>query len=224
MRLRGFLFCTALLTMNLINVKAAPPFSLSESGPEDPWAYATSPVAAPLPRMPSPLLEQDKVLGAAYYDALNILSSENSCSQFFGGPTGSVMVLNRLMSQVRKDYFANSIGMRMSGEVTSGFNSITKTRYRMFDKVSINANGPFYRKKVSPTEPTIPRLGGYEPNTRQVRALILLHELGHLMKGDDGNWLLPDDGKAEAVSRENSQKIEEVCGEQINNLTKAGTK
>jgi hypothetical protein len=44
------------------------------------------------------------------------------------------------------------------------------------------------------------------------------------MKGDDGNWLLPDDGKAIGVSQENSRKIEDVCGEQIKRLTRDGSK
>ena len=48
--------------------------------------------------------------------------------------------------------------------------------------------------------------------------LILLHELGHLMKRNDGNWLLADDNKADTVSRDNSKKILEVCGEQIKAL------
>ena len=222
MRLRGILFCTALMMISLSNVNAAPPFPEDDTTGER-RVYATGPTA-PLVRMPSPLVEHDKILGEAYSDTLGILSEENSCSQFFGGPTGSVMVFNRLMSQVRKDYLSNTIGMRMSGEVISWFNMETKTRYRMFDKVSINANGPFYRKKISPTEASIPRLGSYEPNSKEVRVLILLHELGHLMKGDDGNWLLPDDGKAEATSHDNSQKIEDVCGKQIKQLTKTSTK
>jgi hypothetical protein len=36
-----------------------------------------------------------------------------------------------------------------------------------------------------------------------------------MMKGPDGNWLLPDDGGNEELSRNNSFKIEKVCGEQI---------
>lgn len=48
--------------------------------------------------------------------------------------------------------------------------------------------------------------------------LILLHELGHVMKGKDGKLLLPDDGKSEELSRNNSRKIEEVCGDQIKGL------
>jgi hypothetical protein len=223
MKLSEFLFCTALVTVNVMSVSAAPPFTEIDPESSDPWSAASASSEA-APRLPSPLLAQDKVLSEAYRNALSILSSENSCSAFFGGATGAVVVFNRLMSQVRKDYFGHSIGMRMSGAITSGYNLTTKTRYRMFDKMSLNANGPFYRQKVSPSEPTIPRLGSYPPNTKEVRVLILLHELGHLMKGDDGNWLLPDDGKAEAISHNNSQKIEDACGEQIKSLNRTSTK
>jgi len=79
----------------------------------------------------------------------------------------------------------------------------------------LNTNGPFYRKRLSQAEPTMPRIGTFEPNTREIRVLIFLHELGHVIKGEDGKWLLPDDGKSDDLSRQNSQKIEDVCGEQI---------
>jgi hypothetical protein len=49
---------------------------------------------------------------------------------------------------------------------------------------------------------------------------MFLHELGHLIKGQDGKWLLPDDGQSAETSRSNSEKIEEVCKEQIRNVGK----
>ena len=88
----------------------------------------------------------------------------------------------------------------------------------MFDRVMINSNGPFYRQRVPYSFAQIPGLGTFQANTKEVRVLMFLHELGHAIKGDDDNWLLPDDGKDDQLSRRNSQKIEEVCGEQIKAL------
>jgi len=99
-------------------------------------------------------------------------------------------------------------------------NSETKKAFRLFDKVSVNTNGPFYRRKFIDSMPTIPGVGSFPPNSREVRALILLHELGHLVKGPEGNWLLPDDGKDELLSDLNSRKIESICGDRIRSLSK----
>jgi len=52
---------------------------------------------------------------------------------------------------------------------------------------------------------------------------MLLHELGHVVRGESGAWLLPDDGADESKSRNNTQKIEDICGDQIKNLGKGDT-
>jgi len=168
---------------------------------------------------PAPaLIAEDEVLESVYYNTLAILSTSNSCSDFFGGPTASMEVFSRLMGQVRKEFLSPSIAMRMQGETINAEDLRTNTRYRLFSKISINANGPFYRKTNFRSERTIFGVGSFAPNTREVRVLILLHELGHLMKGPDGTWLLPDDGSKEELSRDNSRKIEKVCRDQISSL------
>jgi hypothetical protein len=170
------------------------------------------------------MVSQDRIFGQAYNDALNILSKDNECSEFFGGPGNSVDVFNRLMSNVRKSYVPTGIGIRMSGQTTTVLNARTKREFRLFETVEINANGPFYRKRFSNADPSIPRVGRFEPNTKEVRVLMLLHELGHAVKGDNGDWLLPNDGHDEDLSRTNSLKIEEVCGDEIKNLRKSDSK
>jgi hypothetical protein len=52
---------------------------------------------------------------------------------------------------------------------------------------------------------------------------MFLHELGHVVQGASGDWLLPDDGFDDSTSRENTKKVENVCGEQIKNLSKGDT-
>ncbi len=167
---------------------------------------------------PSPLVAKDKVLGSAYFNTLRILSRENSCSAFFGGSGAATDVFKKMIARVRKDFQDATIGMSMSGATVKVRNELTKKDYRLFDRVTINTNGPFYRKRISRSDQAPPRLGTFEPNTHEVRVLMFLHELGHVIKGEDGNYLLPDDGTDEALSLQNSQKITDVCGEQIKSL------
>jgi hypothetical protein len=49
--------------------------------------------------------------------------------------------------------------------------------------------------------------------------LIFLHELGHVVKGRDGKWLLPSDGHDMALSGRNSTAVEKVCGDEIKGLS-----
>jgi hypothetical protein len=170
--------------------------------------------------LPSPLITEDKVLGSAYYDTLSILSANNECSDFFGGPSASVGIFNELMAKVRKTYLSSSIGIRMSGDAIHVFNMATKSKYRLFKNVSINVNGPFYGRKSSISQPSRYGIGTFKPNTKEARVLMFLHELGHIVKGQSGKWLLPDDGLNDAQSRDNTKKIEEVCGNQIKSLGK----
>jgi len=228
MRRREFLMVIALLTIALVSAKANPAAvsknaSRDEQVPVSEVDIETDAEVSPIEMLsvePSPLISKDKALGAAYFNTLSILSSNNTCSAFFGGPPASVEVFKQLIGKVRKDYVPRTIGIHMSGETVNISNAVTKTEYRLFDRVLINANGPFYRNRVSQSDRALPRIGTFQPNTNEARVLMFLHELGHVMKGEDGNWLLPNDGKDENLSRLNSQKIEDVCGKQIKALGK----
>ena len=168
---------------------------------------------------PSRLISEDGVIRSAYYDTLNILGTSNECSEFFGGPDKALDAFNDLIGKVRKEFFAPSIGIRMSGATTNVFSMKTRSKHRMFDKVSINTNGPFYRHRVAETQPSVLGIGRFQPNTREARVLMLLHELGHMVEAD-GKWLLPDDGRDAELSRINTRKVEDACGDQIRNMGK----
>jgi hypothetical protein len=219
MRLRDFLKATTLMSLTLITGlgNRLPPALLERTECEDDYLKAGTPPRAALPTPPETVF-QDKVLESVYYNTLFILSTSNRCSDFFGGSAPAMQVFNQLMGQVRKDALASTVAMRMNGYTTNGEDARTGARYRLFSKVSINTNGPFYKKKTFNSERSVFGVGSFGPNTREVRLLILLHELGHVMRGPDGNWLLPDDGGNEEISRNNSRKIEEVCGDQIKGL------
>ena len=240
MRIREFSVGMALLTISLVGATAKAPDTPSNvSGNEemrkseveveavaaDPDRRGAAPVEVNelLSAAPSTLISKDKLLASAYFKTLSILSRNNVCSDFFGGPATAVDVFTQLISKVRKNYFPATIGISMSGETVNVRNEKTKKEYRLFERVLLNTNGPFYRKRTSQAEPTIPGIGTFELNTPEIRVLMFLHELGHVIRGEDGKWLLPDDGKSDNLSRLNSQKIEDVCGEQIKGLRNRNT-
>lgn len=218
MRLRDFLIAAMLMPLTLITGlgNPLPPDLIDRPDFEGDRLKPGEPRRSVPP--PPVFISKDSVLESVYYNTLAILSTNNRCSDFFGGPAASMEVFGQLMGQVRKEYLSPSIAMRMRGNITIAEDVRTNARYRLFDKVTINANGAFYRRKNFRSEQAVPGVGSFGANTREVRVLILLHELGHLMRGHDGDWLLPDDGGKDELSRSNSRKIEEVCGDQIKGL------
>jgi hypothetical protein len=224
MRLRDFCRATTFMSLTVITSLAntLPPalinrMEINRTECEVDYLRVGEPVKS-APPLPSEFIAKDQVLEAVYYNTISILSTSNRCSEFFGGPAASVQVFNQLMGQVRKDSLSSTVAMRMHGATFNAEDARTGVRYRLFSKVSINTNGPFFKKKNFNSERSVFGVGSFGPNTREVRVLILLHELGHLMRGQDGTWLLPDDGGNEEISRNNSYKIEEVCGNQIKSL------
>jgi hypothetical protein len=158
-------------------------------------------------------------LDQALQDATSILSKNNPCSRFFGDTKTAEKVLPRLASRFQIRLLRNSrIGLEMSGPFTYFDQTEKHVAYRLFDAASINLRGPFFKAKVFPADPYVPPVGGFRPNTREARVLILLHEMAHLLKGQDGNWLIPDDGDNPALSQQNTELIESQCRAQILSL------
>ncbi len=169
-------------------------------------------------QLPSLLSRRPAPIREAYSDASGILTDDNSCSRFFGGAGAGLEVLTNMIERSRLTKLDTRVGIRMSGSPVSVTNKETGLSYRLFGRVEVNAYGPFNTKQRFPTDEYIPHVGSFPPATREVRVLMLLHELGHLMKGSDGNWLLPDDGNNEEQSRKNNLMIESQCGDQIKGL------
>lgn len=219
MRLRDFFKGATLISLTVITSLAntLPPALMNRTECEPDPLRIGEPARSALP-IPPEIISQDEVLESVYYNTLSILSTSNRCSDFFGGPTASVPVFNQLMGLVRKDSLSSTVAMRMHGITTNAEDARTGVRYRLFSKVSINLNGPFFKRKNFNSERSVFGVGSFAPNTREVRILILLHELGHLMRAQDGTWLLPDDGGNEQISRNNSRRVEEVCGDQIESV------
>ncbi len=156
-------------------------------------------------------------LDKAYVDAFTILRDDNACSRMYGGP-GAVQALNELMGILRPAYLDRSIAVRMSGITTMFRNAQTGFSYRMFAKAEINMNGSFYRGNT-PLAGHVPMVADYQPNTRKTRVALLLHELGHLVRGNDKKWVLSDDGNDLDLSAKNTEHVVKVCRDEIESVT-----
>lgn len=181
------------------------------------WNEVPLPVLMPLPLE---LLSLDKVCHVAYLDAFNILKDDNSCSRFFGGSASSVEVLNKLALQMqRKRLIDRGIGIRMSGRFTHVENMRTGFSYRLFDNALVNTNGPFYsRVPFGAASAQYQHVGRFPSYTRGARVLMLFHELGHLIQGSNGHWLIPDDFNNYKRILENTTAVEARCKKQLRSL------
>lgn len=189
-----------------------------------PIAYAGSPPINLVftPRLALMIISKDErklnELDKAYIDAFTILREDNACSRLYGGPV-AIEALNELFRAVRPAYLDRHIAVRMSGETTMYRNATTGFSFRMFEKAEINMMGSFYRGN-SPSERRVPLIADFQPNTRKTRVALLLHELGHLVRGADNKWVLSDDGNDFDLSVKNTQRVVDVCRKEIDSVTR----
>jgi hypothetical protein len=106
----------------------------------------------------------------------------------------------------------------MTGESTIVVSARTGFTFRLFEKAEINLDGPFYQGSAAFVRGRVPQIGPFESNTREARATAVLHELGHLIRGRNGQWLLPNDGEDSGKSEANTRRVLDVCGEEIRAL------
>ena len=213
----------------LVNTDTALPQPSPESGAEDatktstvehPPAVVESKTAARIVPKSLTFINPKKLtpLEKAYLDAFTILREENSCSQLYGG-SHVIIALNEMVGMLRPTYMDRKTGVRMSGETTMRLDSPTGLTFRLFEKAELNLDGLFYKGNSLYTA-HIPSIGIFPPNTREARVTVLLHELGHLVRKANKQWVLPDDGNDADRSRENTAKVIAVCGKQIEGLSK----
>jgi hypothetical protein len=119
---------------------------------------------------------------------------------------------------MKTTYIDARIAMRMSGPTMSVTSRKYDFSFRLFDKAELNLRGSFYHGNAFSNHETVPSIGSFLPNTREVRVTILLHELGHLVEKSHQTWLLPNDGNNQSLSHKNTLQIIAVCGEQIRQL------
>ena len=146
-----------------------------------------------------------------------ILSKDNPCSRFFGGQA-SRAALDRLFERLKVVSAPSSLGIRMFGTILVIMNVQTGLTFRIFERAEINQSGAFFKTKRFPNEPLVPRVGSFPAATPEARVLMILHELGHTILGNNGKWLLPDDGGNTSLSANNTAIIEKQCEKQIRTL------
>jgi len=150
----------------------------------------------------------------AYLDAFTILNDDNQCSRLFGGRY-AISALNEFVHRLKPTYLERNVAIRMSGSITTMQSNKTGFSFRVFDKTEINLGGSFFHNLGH-----APVVSNYQPNTRESRVVVLLHELGHLVKGADNNWVLPDDGGDRSLSVENTRHVVSACRKQIESVSK----
>jgi hypothetical protein len=160
---------------------------------------------------------QPQLVHEAYHSASLILSEDNPCSRFFGGPS-STEALDQLFDHLKLISATTSLGIRMYGTTMVIMNAKTGLTFRIFEKAEINRTGAFFKTKRFPNEPIVPRVGSFPPATPEARVLMILHELGHSILGKNGKWLLPDDGGNTFLSADNTAIIEKQCEMQLRTL------
>ena len=161
---------------------------------------------------PTPLDHEAEGLavGDTYDDVFGVLREESSCSRFFGGPRVAVTVFNAFARSLRrKPLGMDKVALAMSGSYTSYQEGRNGASYRLFDEATINSNGPF--DVLFPPSGARFRVGRFPAATRAAKTLMLLHELGHLVRGPEGGWLLPNDGSDAALSDRNTRTVESRC-------------
>ena len=154
----------------------------------------------------------------AYLDAYTILNDDNACSRLYGGPP-AIAALNQLVQKLHPTYLNRNIAIRMKGSTTIYQSYLNKFLFRVFDEVELNLDGAFYRSNGL-SERRVPLVGKYQPNTRESRVVVLLHELGHMVRGKDKTWLFVDDGDDNLRSQKNSELLIDTCREQIEAIGK----
>jgi len=164
------------------------------------------------------LVKKDWSLAQAYSDVFKILSDQNPCSSFYGGPRAATTVLNDFVVLVQSQPMQREVTFQMVGTPRVLRDPATGASYRLFDRTLVNTNGSFYQRRVELMREYPSDIGDFAPGSRQARALILLHELGHLIQDENGDWLIPDDGHNGPQSKANTLRVQQACRVQLATL------
>ena len=164
------------------------------------------------------VIEKDWSITKAYIDVYKILSSQNTCSDFYRGPRTATTVLNGFVIRVKSQSLLREVSFEMAGSPRIIRDPATGASYRLFEKTMVNVNGSFYQRRTDPMRKFPSDVGSFAPGSRAARALILLHELGHLIQDENGEWLIPDDGFDGRQSKENTLRVQQVCRKELNKL------
>ena len=211
----SFWTTSVLILVLLHTVPSQAQMAISESKPPVVEDDARIVVERPHPLV---LSKRDFEVTQAYVDVFRILSDQNTCSSFYGGTRSATTVLNSFVPAVEPHRLTREVTFKMSGRPQLLHDVITGTSYRLFEKVTVNTNSSFYKRRLDSLLRFPSDVGRFPPGTRAARALILLHELGHLIQGTNGEWLIPDDGHDDALSQRNTLRVQQACRVQLQAL------
>lgn len=192
----------------------------------------------PIEIEPEPISNHQVMLQDAIKDVQKILGGSNSCSKFFLSSAAALAVFASFVGQLNnpkvteiKRMFNDtggidvSTGIAMGGQYSSHQDFNTGVNYRLFPNIVINLYGPFFQQvdvaNLGHTGNPLPRIGHYEPGSRQARVLQLLHELAHLIVNPVTHKYLigPDSSKTnDDRSVKNTEKVEKECKGEIDAL------
>jgi len=170
------------------------------------------------PPRPLVVTKKDWNITQAYIDVFKILSDQNTCSDFYRGPRTATTVLNGFVRRVKSQSLLRDVSFEMVGSPLIIRDPATGASYRLFEKTMVNTNGSFYQRRADPMRKFPSDVGNFAPGSRAARALILLHELGHLIQDENGEWLIPDDGFDGRQSKENTLRVQQMCRKELNKL------
>ena len=170
------------------------------------------------PPRPLVVTKKDWNITQAYIDVFKILSDQNTCSDFYRGPRTATTVLNGFVRRVKSQSLLREVSFEMVGSPRIIRDPATGASYRLFEKTMVNTNGSFYQRRADPMRKFPSDVGNFAPGSRAARALILLHELGHLIQDENGEWLIPDDGFDGRQSKENTLRVQQMCRKELNKL------
>jgi len=170
------------------------------------------------PPRPLVVTKKDWNITQAYIDVFKILSDQNTCSDFYRGPRTATTVLNGFVRRVKSQSLLRDVSFEMEGSPRIIRDPATGASYRLFEKTMVNINGSFYQRRADPMRKFPSDVGNFAPGSRAARALILLHELGHLIQDENGEWLIPDDGFDGRQSKENTLRVQQMCRKELNKL------
>lgn len=209
------MFDRKLLLLVLLLIFPMPGAAQTEDESPPFLSHLEKPSASPTPVN---LYGADALLSKAYRDVFEMLSQPNECSGFYGGSQTAVFVLNKFVVRITKSQLPKDVSFVMKGRIISNSSQGSGMRYRLFESAIVNIRGSFYQTKAFESQPSLPSIGTFPAGTRSARALILLHELGHLIEGQDHNWLIRDDGMESAQSRRNTELVEHACRRKLDSL------
>jgi hypothetical protein len=170
------------------------------------------------PPRPLVVTKKDWNITQAYIDVFKILSDQNTCSDFYRGPRTATTVLNGFVRRVKSQSLLRDVSFEMVGSPRIIRDPATGASYRLFEKTMVNINGSFYQRRADPMRKFPSDVGNFAPGSRAARALILLHELGHLIQNENGEWLIPDDGFDGRQSKKNTLRVQQACRKELNAL------